>query len=110
MTRLVGMIVVLVALAVGLGVASWAFYLAAGWLAVGFAALGAVLVALIFLGRRIRPGFAAMALGAVLLAVNVGNTNTSAGVFRGDDLAHHWRLSSSTRRTARPPSRPIRSC
>lgn len=39
-------------------------------------------------------------MGAVLLAVNVGNTNTSAGVFRGDDLAHHWRLSSSTRRTA----------
>jgi len=39
-------------------------------------------------------------MGAVLLAVNVGNTNTSLGVFRGDDLAHHWRLSSSTRRTA----------
>jgi type III pantothenate kinase len=36
----------------------------------------------------------------VLLAVNVGNTTTSLGVFRGDDLAHHWRLSSSTRRTA----------
>jgi len=39
-------------------------------------------------------------MGAVLLAVNVGNTNTSLGVFRGKDLAHHWRLSSSTRRTA----------
>lgn len=39
-------------------------------------------------------------MGAVLLAVNVGNTNTSLGVFRGEELAHHWRLSSSTRRTA----------
>lgn len=39
-------------------------------------------------------------MGAVLLATNVGNTNTSLGVFRGDELAHHWRLSSSTRRTA----------
>src|SRR3972149_6822523 len=39
-------------------------------------------------------------MGAVLLAVNVGNTNTSAGVFRGDELAHHWRLSTSPRRTA----------
>ncbi|HEU4355156.1 MAG TPA: type III pantothenate kinase [Actinomycetota bacterium] len=36
----------------------------------------------------------------MLLATNVGNTNTSLGVFRGDELAHHWRLSSSTRRTA----------
>ncbi len=36
----------------------------------------------------------------MLLAVNVGNTNTSLGVFRGSDLAHHWRLSSSPRRTA----------
>lgn len=39
-------------------------------------------------------------MGAVLLATNVGNTNTSLGVFRGEELAHHWRLSSSTRRTA----------
>ena len=40
MNRLVGMIVVLAALLVTLVVASWAFYLAAGWLAVGFAWLG----------------------------------------------------------------------
>ncbi len=36
----------------------------------------------------------------MLLAVNVGNTNTSLGVFQGSQLAHHWRLSSSPRRTA----------
>jgi O-antigen ligase len=34
----------------------------------GALGLGAVLVAMLFLGRRIRPGFAAMALGGVLLA------------------------------------------
>jgi O-antigen ligase len=34
----------------------------------GALGLGAVLVAMLFLGRQIRPGFAAMALGAVLLA------------------------------------------
>jgi O-antigen ligase len=34
----------------------------------GALGLGAVLVALLFLGRRIRPGFAAVALGAVLVA------------------------------------------
>jgi len=39
-------------------------------------------------------------MGAVLLAVNVGNTNTTLGVFRGSELVHHWRLSSSPRRTA----------
>ena len=36
----------------------------------------------------------------MLLAVNVGNSNTSLGVFRGAELAHHWRLSTSPRRTA----------
>jgi O-antigen ligase len=34
----------------------------------GAVGLGVMLLAMIFLGRRIRPGFAAMALGAVLLA------------------------------------------
>jgi O-antigen ligase len=34
----------------------------------GALGLGVMLVAMLFLGRRIRPGFAAMALGAVLLA------------------------------------------
>jgi len=34
----------------------------------GALGLGSVLVAMLFLGRRIRPGFAAMALGAVLVA------------------------------------------
>ena len=36
----------------------------------------------------------------VLLAVNVGNTNTVLGVFRGPELEHQWRLSTETERTA----------
>jgi type III pantothenate kinase len=36
----------------------------------------------------------------VLLAVNVGNTNTTLGVFRGASLEHHWRVSTETERTA----------
>jgi len=39
-------------------------------------------------------------MGPMLLAVNVGNTNTSLGVFRGDELRQQWRLSTSPRRTA----------
>jgi type III pantothenate kinase len=36
----------------------------------------------------------------VLLAVNVGNTNTVLGVFRGDRLEHRWRASTQPERTA----------
>ncbi|MDP9243104.1 MAG: type III pantothenate kinase [Actinomycetota bacterium] len=36
----------------------------------------------------------------MLLAVNVGNTQTALGVFRGDDLAWQWRLSTEAERTA----------
>jgi type III pantothenate kinase len=36
----------------------------------------------------------------VLLAVNVGNTNTVLGVFRGTELEHQWRMSTETERTA----------
>jgi type III pantothenate kinase len=36
----------------------------------------------------------------VLLAVNVGNTNTVLGVFRGAELEHQWRTSTETERTA----------
>ncbi len=36
----------------------------------------------------------------MLLAVNVGNTNTALGVFRGSELEHQWRLSTETERTA----------
>jgi type III pantothenate kinase len=36
----------------------------------------------------------------VLLAVNVGNTNTMVGVFRGTDLDRHWRVSTEPERTA----------
>lgn len=36
----------------------------------------------------------------MLLAVNVGNTNTALGVFRGSELEHQWRLSTEPERTA----------
>src|SRR5256885_13208406 len=36
----------------------------------------------------------------MLLAVNVGNTQTVLGVFRGDELAWQWRLSTEPDRTA----------
>ena len=36
----------------------------------------------------------------MLLAVNVGNTNTVLGVFRGDEIQQQWRLSTEIERTA----------
>src|SRR2546425_4537258 len=36
----------------------------------------------------------------MLLAVNVGNTETKLGVFRSAELVSHWRMASSSRRTA----------
>ncbi len=36
----------------------------------------------------------------MLLAVNVGNTNTVLGVFRGAELQHRWRASTEPERTA----------
>ncbi len=36
----------------------------------------------------------------MLLAVNVGNTNTVLGVFRGSSLEHQWRVSTEPERTA----------
>jgi type III pantothenate kinase len=36
----------------------------------------------------------------VLLAVDVGNSNTVIGVFDGSELTQHWRISSDARRTA----------
>ena len=36
----------------------------------------------------------------MLLAVDVGNSHTVIGVFDGDELRNHWRISSQTRRTA----------
>jgi type III pantothenate kinase len=35
-----------------------------------------------------------------LLAVDVGNTNTVLGVFRGDDLVAHWRIQTNSGRTS----------
>jgi type III pantothenate kinase len=36
----------------------------------------------------------------MLLAVDVGNTQTKLGVFQGEKLAHEWRASTAARRTA----------
>src|SRR3974377_623101 len=36
----------------------------------------------------------------MLLAIDVGNTNTVLGVFDGTKLVDHWRLATDTRRTA----------
>ncbi|HEX9888248.1 MAG TPA: type III pantothenate kinase [Nitriliruptorales bacterium] len=36
----------------------------------------------------------------MLLAIDVGNSNTVIGVFNGDDLAHHWRVSTDGQRSA----------
>src|ERR687891_2270577 len=36
----------------------------------------------------------------MLLAVDVGNTETMVGVFQEEDLAWHWRLSTAPERTA----------
>ena len=36
----------------------------------------------------------------MLLVVNVGNTETALGMFRGEDLIHHWRMSTQAERTA----------
>src|SRR5918998_736169 len=35
----------------------------------------------------------------MLLVIDVGNTNTSLGVFEGERLAHHWRLTTERART-----------
>ena len=39
-------------------------------------------------------------MSTLLLAINVGNTNTGLGVFRGDELAHQWRMSTQPERTS----------
>jgi type III pantothenate kinase len=36
----------------------------------------------------------------VLLAIDVGNTNTVLGMFEGDDLRHSWRIKTDARTTA----------
>jgi len=36
----------------------------------------------------------------VLLAINVGNTNTVLGVFGGSELKWSWRMSTQSERTA----------
>ena len=36
----------------------------------------------------------------MLLAIDVGNTNVTIGVFEGERLVHHWRLAALRERTA----------
>jgi type III pantothenate kinase len=36
----------------------------------------------------------------MLLVIDVGNTNTVLGVYRGEELLHHWRLMTERERTA----------
>jgi type III pantothenate kinase len=36
----------------------------------------------------------------VQLAIDIGNSNTVVGVFRGSELVHHWRLSTEVERTS----------
>ena len=47
----------------------------------------------------------------MLLAIDVGNTQTQAGVYSGEELLHEWRLAPSARRppTSSPPT-TTRSC
>src|SRR5260370_7653894 len=35
----------------------------------------------------------------MLLAININNTETKVGLFRGDSLESHWRLTTTTQRT-----------
>src|SRR3989449_11156273 len=37
--------------------------------------------------------------GAMLLAININNTETKVGLFRGDSLEAHWRLTTTPSRT-----------
>ena len=41
-----------------------------------------------------------MGEGAVLLTIDVGNTNTVLGIFDGDEVAEHWRIATVPDRTA----------
>ncbi|GAA3298706.1 hypothetical protein GCM10020295_34990 [Streptomyces cinereospinus] len=36
----------------------------------------------------------------MLLTIDVGNTHTVLGLFDGDDIVEHWRISTDARRTA----------
>ena len=36
----------------------------------------------------------------MLLAVDIGNTNTVLGIFEGEELAHSWRIKTDARHTA----------
>ena len=44
----------------------------------------------------------------MLLAVDVGNTQTHVGLFRGEELLEHWRFHTSRTATAEQPDVGLR--
>src|SRR3954464_2887621 len=44
--------------------------------------------------RRASPARAPSIIGSMLLVVDVGNTQTHLGTFRGTELVEHWRFAS----------------
>ena len=49
--------------------------------------------------RRSSPARTDPSATGVLLAIDVGNTQTVAGLFEGSDLREHWRLATDRERT-----------
>lgn len=49
---------------------------------------------------RHRPRSARGGVVAMLLTIDVGNTHTVLGLFDGEDIVEHWRISTDARRTA----------
>jgi type III pantothenate kinase len=45
----------------------------------------------------------------LLLAIDIGNTNTSIGLFRGAELAHHWRIGTHVHHTSDEYAAVVRS-
>ena len=45
----------------------------------------------------------------MLLAIDIGNSNTALGLFKGDELAHHWRIGTRVQHTSDECAAGIRS-
>ena len=50
-------------------------------------------------GPRVTPGPCAYTYAPMLLAININNTETKVGLFRGESLESHWRLTTTPSRT-----------
>ena len=50
--------------------------------------------------KGVEPVEASDVDGLMLLAIDVGNTQTLAGVYHGDELLHEWRISTERAATA----------